>query len=240
MTIGGGRDPFHDGYDFVDFPVTIIGEGLQAKSSVRTIEGLSLMRLTAFFDALADDWRGVRGEPTWDAIEHDLSIAVSRDSLGQSLAHQVGCPVGDAADRPNRQTQPRAATREVRNLRCSHGHRSCDHPMPQLTPIAWCRPPSSVGVSLKVTPSAIHSNARSSTFTETASQKEAAADRRSRHGHRRPGNSFRHRSASLQQVPPTLAVVPAPARPSPPGQRPIAPFARPLSRSACRAWSKRR
>lgn len=85
VIVGGGRDPFHDGYDFVDFPVTVSGDGLQAQATVRTIEGPSPIALTGFFQALADDWKGEHGEATWEAIEHGLSIVVSRDSFGHVL-----------------------------------------------------------------------------------------------------------------------------------------------------------
>jgi hypothetical protein len=78
VTIGKRSDSFHDGYDFVDFPLTISADGLSAMSSVRSVEGSSPMSLRRFLRALADDWRGEQGEQTWESIEHDLTIEARR------------------------------------------------------------------------------------------------------------------------------------------------------------------
>ena len=86
ITIGAGRDPFNDGLGFVDFPVSIVGEGIEAKVGVRSAEGVgSGATLTEFFEELAKDWKGEKGEPTWEAIEHHLGISVERDALGHVL-----------------------------------------------------------------------------------------------------------------------------------------------------------
>jgi hypothetical protein len=86
ITIGGGNDPFNDGLDFVDFPVSIVGEGLEAKTWVRSAERSSQGRtLAEFFEGLAEDWKGEKGEPAWEAIEHDMGISVERDSFGHVL-----------------------------------------------------------------------------------------------------------------------------------------------------------
>ena len=78
ISIGNGTDPIRDGYDFVDFPVSIAAEGLSAIAWVRSVEGPSPRSLRAFFRALADDWRGEEGDQTWASIEHDLTVAVRR------------------------------------------------------------------------------------------------------------------------------------------------------------------
>ena len=74
--------PVHDEYDFVDFPVSIVGDGLSATASVRSMEGLTGRGLIALFQALADDWRGEKAEVSWTAIEHGLRIGTKRDSRG--------------------------------------------------------------------------------------------------------------------------------------------------------------
>ncbi len=78
VSIGNGTDPFRDGYDFVDFPVTIAADGLNAISSVRSIEGESPLSLRLFLRALADDWNGDNGDQRWESIEHDLTIDAKR------------------------------------------------------------------------------------------------------------------------------------------------------------------
>ena len=85
MTIGDGVAPFRDGYDFVDFPVSIVAESLSAKTVVRSAEGPNPTSLHRFLRELADDWKGTQPDRTWDAIEHDLSIDAHRDSLGHVL-----------------------------------------------------------------------------------------------------------------------------------------------------------
>jgi hypothetical protein len=87
VTIGGGRhSPLEDPYESVDLPVAIVDDGLRTESLVTTIEGPGgPMSLTAFFEALAADWRGKKGELTWKAIEHDLAITAKRDDFGHVL-----------------------------------------------------------------------------------------------------------------------------------------------------------
>lgn len=85
VTLGPGADPFHDGYDFVDFPVTLSSDGLSATSSVRTVEGPSQMALSLFMDDLASEWKGLRFERTWESIEHDLTIEARSDPLGHLM-----------------------------------------------------------------------------------------------------------------------------------------------------------
>lgn len=86
ITIGAGHDPFNDGLNFVDFPVSIVGEGIEAKVWVRSSEGAgSGTTLTEFFEELAKDWKGEKSQPAWEAIEHHLAISVQRDALGHVL-----------------------------------------------------------------------------------------------------------------------------------------------------------
>jgi hypothetical protein len=82
VTLGGDQDPLHEGYDFVDLPVSVAGQGLSATALVRTMEGSTGRGLVALFQALADDWRGDKQEVTWTAIEHGLRIDAKRDSVG--------------------------------------------------------------------------------------------------------------------------------------------------------------
>ncbi len=82
VTLGGDPAPVHQEYDFVDFPVSVMGEGLSATALVRTMEGSTGRGLVALFQVLADDWRGVQEEVAWTAIEHGLRIDAKRDSVG--------------------------------------------------------------------------------------------------------------------------------------------------------------
>ncbi len=85
VIIGDPVRRLRDGYDFVDFPVSIIADGLVAKTLVRSVEGESPTSLHRFLREVADDWKGVRTRRNWEAIEHDLTINVDRDSLGHAL-----------------------------------------------------------------------------------------------------------------------------------------------------------
>ena len=85
VIFGPGRDPFHDGYDFVDFPVTLSSDGLSATTIVRSVEGPSQMALGLFMDDLASEWKGLQFERTWESIEHDLTIEVRSDPLGHLM-----------------------------------------------------------------------------------------------------------------------------------------------------------
>jgi hypothetical protein len=85
VIIGDGVEPFRDGYDFVDFLVSIEADGLIAKAPVRSVEGSSPRSLHRFLRELADDWKGEQPDRTWDAIEHGLTIETHRDSLGHVL-----------------------------------------------------------------------------------------------------------------------------------------------------------
>jgi Family of unknown function (DUF6228) len=82
VIIGNGVDPYSDGYDFVDFSVSIAAEGLSATTQVRSIEGDSPLGLHRFLRELADDWKGAKPVRRWEAIEHGLTIDVHRDPLG--------------------------------------------------------------------------------------------------------------------------------------------------------------
>ncbi|MCA1843463.1 MAG: DUF6228 family protein, partial [Actinobacteria bacterium] len=73
-------DPFHDGYDFVDFVAEVHGPGLDAASPVRSAEGA--LGLVTFVRSLAIDWRGWEGVRRWEAIEHQLAIDAEHDPLG--------------------------------------------------------------------------------------------------------------------------------------------------------------
>jgi hypothetical protein len=78
----GESQSWSDGYDFVDFLVTISGDELTATSLVRSVEGSSPQGLRTLFRELATDWKGTQGDRTWESIEHDLTIEASRDPLG--------------------------------------------------------------------------------------------------------------------------------------------------------------
>lgn len=81
VVIGGGVDPFHDGYNFVDFPVAIEADALSASARVRSMEDGG-QGLGTFLQKLADDWKGEVPERRWTAIEHGLSIDATRDDFG--------------------------------------------------------------------------------------------------------------------------------------------------------------
>jgi Family of unknown function (DUF6228) len=85
VTLGPGADPFNDGYDFVDFPATLLSDGLSATAIVRSIEGPSPMALSLFMDDLASEWKGLQFERTWESIEHHLTIEARSDSLGHLI-----------------------------------------------------------------------------------------------------------------------------------------------------------
>ena len=85
LVIGDGVQPFRDGYDFVDFPVSIVAAGLSAKTLVRSAEGASPTSLHRFLRELADDWKGTQPHRSWEAIEHGLSIDAHREPLGHVL-----------------------------------------------------------------------------------------------------------------------------------------------------------
>ena len=85
MVIGDAVQPFRDGYDFVDFPVSIVAAGLSAKTLVRSAEGASPTSLHRFLRELADDWKGAQPHRSWEAIEHGLSIDAHREPLGHVL-----------------------------------------------------------------------------------------------------------------------------------------------------------
>lgn len=78
------RLPRLDSYGFGDFAVEIHGDGLSARRVVRTMEQGS-HSIRSFFHDLAEDWKGARGDETWNAVEHGMSIEVRRDSLGHVL-----------------------------------------------------------------------------------------------------------------------------------------------------------
>ncbi len=82
IIIGEGVDPYSDGYDFVDFPVSILADGLSATTHVRSVEGDTSNSLHRFLQEIADDWKGTENRREWEAIEHDLTIEADRDSLG--------------------------------------------------------------------------------------------------------------------------------------------------------------
>ena len=81
VIIGGGVDPFCDGYNFVDFPVAIVADGLSASAHVRSMEDGD-HGLGAFLKELADDWKGDVSERKWTAIQRGLSIDATRDDFG--------------------------------------------------------------------------------------------------------------------------------------------------------------
>ena len=74
------RDPFEDGYEFVDFTVRIDATGLSATTVVRSFE--TQQGLREFFGSLASDWRGWQGTRRWESIEHHLAIEATVDHHG--------------------------------------------------------------------------------------------------------------------------------------------------------------
>lgn len=84
VQIWGTRLPGLDSYGFGDFAVAIEGDGVSAERLVKTMEAGN-HSIRAFFRGLAEDWKGERGDPKWDAVEHGMSIQVRRDSLGHVL-----------------------------------------------------------------------------------------------------------------------------------------------------------
>jgi hypothetical protein len=73
VTIGEVSEPWHDGYDFVDFKVSISDEGPGPGG------------LKRFSRELATDYRGLKGDRAWESIEHGLKLGAKRDSLGHVL-----------------------------------------------------------------------------------------------------------------------------------------------------------
>jgi hypothetical protein len=67
----------------VSFLVRISGPGLEAETMVSTWERASPSgSLADFLRAVANDWKGLRGDQEWRATENDLAITATRDSLG--------------------------------------------------------------------------------------------------------------------------------------------------------------
>ncbi len=85
VIIGDGVAPFRDGYDFVDFRVSIVARGMRADALVRSAEGASPKSLHRFLRELAEDWKGAQPDSSWEAIEHGLSIDAHREPLGHVL-----------------------------------------------------------------------------------------------------------------------------------------------------------
>jgi len=85
VVIGDGVEPFHDGYDFVDIWMSIVADGLTARTLVRSVEGASPLSLHRFLRELADDWKGELPDRQWEAIEHGLTIDARRDAVGHVL-----------------------------------------------------------------------------------------------------------------------------------------------------------
>jgi hypothetical protein len=82
ITFRAGSEPFHDGYDFVDFPVSVSADGLAASTVVRSVEGPSPLALRLFMADIASEWKGLPEQRTWESIEHDLSIRARSDVAG--------------------------------------------------------------------------------------------------------------------------------------------------------------
>lgn len=84
LIIGDGVRPFRDGYDFVDFRVSIVAAGLRRMPSFDQprVQATSLHR---YLRELADDWKGTQADPSWEAIELGLSIDAHREPLGHVL-----------------------------------------------------------------------------------------------------------------------------------------------------------
>jgi hypothetical protein len=86
ITLGPALPRAVDGYEFIDFWLSIEGAGLKARTIVRTIEGgTGPYCLTQFVAELADDWKGDLPTRDFESIEHDLSIASSRDPVGHVI-----------------------------------------------------------------------------------------------------------------------------------------------------------
>ena len=86
ITLGPALPKTVDGYEFIDFWMSIESDGLLARTLVRTIEGgTGPYSLTQFVQELADDWKGERSRRDFESIEHHFSIAASRDPLGHVL-----------------------------------------------------------------------------------------------------------------------------------------------------------
>ena len=65
-----------DGYEFIDFWLSIEGVGLNARTLVRTIEGgTGPYCLTQWVQELADDWKGENPSREFESIEHHFSLA---------------------------------------------------------------------------------------------------------------------------------------------------------------------
>ncbi|MDQ6946366.1 MAG: DUF6228 family protein [Actinomycetota bacterium] len=95
----GSREPGYDEYGFVDFRVAITGGGLDAESSVQTMED-GLPNLRSFFRDLAADWRGLNGDSTWEAIEHDLTIETIGRVTDACLLRSSGGPAARRSSHP--------------------------------------------------------------------------------------------------------------------------------------------
>jgi hypothetical protein len=67
-------------------------EGLRAGGWIYAHQGRGFDGLTAFFQSLADDWRGWSGEREWTSLEGDLSLAAAHDGhvrLAVSLRRSI-------------------------------------------------------------------------------------------------------------------------------------------------------
>jgi hypothetical protein len=73
-------DPYRDGSDFVIFTLAMTGQGLSARSLVRSLETGG--GLATFVKSLAESWEGWEGTRTWHSAENDLSIGATSDPLG--------------------------------------------------------------------------------------------------------------------------------------------------------------
>lgn len=62
------------------FAVSVEGDGPQATKSIWGYTDCEF--LVQLFESIASEWRGWKGERTWESIEHDLRLAVSCSSTG--------------------------------------------------------------------------------------------------------------------------------------------------------------
>jgi hypothetical protein len=66
------------------FGIDLLSDGLTASRSVY-IHSFDINALAAFFEDLADSWKGWEGEKSWHSIEHELLITATSDALGHCL-----------------------------------------------------------------------------------------------------------------------------------------------------------
>ena len=74
--VGAAGDAPYEGEG--SFIIELRAEGLHAERTV-FVFSFDWENLVAFFEDLAESWRGWDGEKTWNSIEHDLAITATSD-----------------------------------------------------------------------------------------------------------------------------------------------------------------